>query len=348
VEDEFSGDELVQALSETPAWIFRVACCKAFAGKYRPYLLDDDNYLWRLLGCRNLKRWQDNKDEVLTCLSQEVYDPAVHIRNASLKPGDPILVQKRVVADFDNMSARRQKKSEAGRKAGLASAQARSEKTETEEPMKLYDEIAIISIRTLGVKVEHKGYDVWKELDLLAKAQGETGRSDVVEAFRKWAEENAGEDFNGRPVQAFLKVATGILRGTIAVGGPSGNPELQELLRELVKISGGSVVFENKHASALGTLLKTFPKDEIVSAFRTYYGQVEGDAFDLKHAARRFTEVAPQLLELDRERKAEEELLQKQMRSTQERERAAADAEAEAIHKAKKAEEALIEEDPFG
>jgi len=355
-EDEFMGDDRVRRLTPHQELFYRRLLAKAFAGPWRPYLPDDDNELWWLAGCESPEEWAANKGPVLQFFRKtEATDEYDQPR--------PVLANKRISLDMDKIKNDRRAMSERGRLGGRASVRARRQDqsdenspeiplkpTESvdkdtstfeqlsEEPMRATKQIPVLSLQILGVKAE-QWEDTMAEIKTLAAAFGDAA---VVQAFEEWADAQRGETFNGKPVTAFLKVATGLLSGAITA---AHNPAVDALVDDLVGVSQGAVVFDAAQARLLGKLLAQYEAGEVLSAFRTYYGQIEGDPFSIKLAAKRFLEVAGQLIRLDRRNKLEAAQQEKLVTVQQKKLKDAADAEISALKHAEAAENELAEEE---
>lgn len=209
--------------------------------------------------------------------------------------------------------------------------------SEKEEDMKAAKQIPILCLTILGVKAE-RWPDVWDEVKELTEAFG----NDVVtDAFESWAKGREG-DAPARPVGEFLKVATGILRGTIPT---AQNPELPALINDLVYSCQGAVSFGNDHKKTIGKWLRDgYTLAEIKNAFSLFFGQL--DDFAIRRAAKDFSERGDQLMEMTRrveaDRKASEQLQHKLIRQQQSQvAKKQAEAEARAREEAELTEETL-------
>lgn len=151
------------------------------------------------------------------------------------------------------------------------------------------------SLTILGIEAE-PWEDVWKRIKELSKAFGD---AEVLTAFEEWATLRQG-GIIARPVAEFLKTATGQLRGTLSL---KQNPEIKEFIYELCHLTGDTITFDRDQQAQIAKLMKEFKKDEIKSALREYYDQVQGDDFLLKRAAQAFLEKADIFIDGQRRQK---------------------------------------------
>lgn len=181
-----------------------------------------------------------------------------------------------------------------------------------ETDMKAKKEIPHLCRRILGTKAET--YDnVWAEIKELETIYGSTI---VINTFAEWAHTRAGDDFRGKPVTEFLKTADGLLSGALSV---IASPATGALANELAYLSGGSVTFDDQTKSALTRLLKDHSDAELTAAFRQFFGDLSlDDAFQMKYAAKKFTEKAEQLVYVQRRRKAEQQQAAESLEATKE------------------------------
>lgn len=108
-EEEFIADVYVRGMTPVQRWMFRTLLQNMFSHTTRPYLPNDDEILWVLAGCESQKQWMDNKAKVIA-------------RFSAVKDNPELLENKRVVADWKNLSERRKQFS----KMGQNSAKVRS------------------------------------------------------------------------------------------------------------------------------------------------------------------------------------------------------------------------------
>lgn len=205
---------------------------------------------------------------------------------------------------------------------------------EEETNMKAKKEIPPLCRRILGTKAEI--YDnVWAEVKELETLYGSTI---VINTFAEWAATRAGDDLRGKPVTEFLKTADGLLSGTLSA---VVSPATGALANELAYLSGGAVTFDDQAKSALTRLLKDHSEAELAAAFRQYFGDLSADdAFQMKYAAKKFTEKAEQLVYVQRRRKAD----QKQSTEVLEATRSASVLQAEAERQSRSQKRAVEHE----
>jgi hypothetical protein len=154
--------------------------------------------------------------------------------------------------------------------------------------MSIQKKLRVLCLTTLGCKAEPWD-NVWEEVKELAEAFGERR---VIEAFEEWATVKKGE-LIARPIQEFSRVAPGICTGTVQLR-PKG--DLFALLNDLAGISDNRVLFNREQQTAVGRLMAQHSPADIKSAFQEFWGNIDGDEFLIKQAAKTFTEAAEQLL----------------------------------------------------
>ena len=154
--------------------------------------------------------------------------------------------------------------------------------------MSIQKKLRVLCLTTLGCKAEPWD-NVWEEVKELAEAFGERR---VIEAFEEWAAVKKGE-LIARPIQEFSRVAPGICTGTVQLR-PKG--DLFALLNDLAGIADNRVLFNREQQAAVARLMAQHSPADIKSAFQEFWGNIDGDEFLIKQAAKTFTEAAEQLL----------------------------------------------------
>lgn len=202
--------------------------------------------------------------------------------------------------------------------------------------MSIQKKIRVLCLTVLGCKAEPWD-NVWDEVKELAEAFGERR---VVEAFEEWAAVKKGE-LIARPIQEFSRVAPGICTGTVQLR-PKG--DLFALLNDLAGVADNRVLFNREQQAAIGRLMAQHSPADIKSAFQEYFGNIDGDEFLIKQAAKTFTEAAEQLLFVRAKRQAEARKQAEQIKICTENERAKAAEEARKLLEADVAEQDLIED----
>jgi hypothetical protein len=145
-----------------------------------------------------------------------------------------------------------------------------------------------LSLTVLGCEAEPWD-NIWERIRDLADAFGDHS---VETVFEEWAATRQGEMIR-KPVEEFLKVAPGLLQGITSL---KPNQEIIDLVNELVYYTQGAVVFDKEQQIALGRLLTKYSSQEVQKAFHEFYSFASEDAFQTKHAARKFIETAEQLI----------------------------------------------------
>lgn len=114
------------------------------------------------------------------------------------------------------------------------------------------------------------------------------GGTVIVDAFQLWADNQTGDI--KYPVGKFCKVATSYIQGTN--NSKKEHPSLQALCISLYKI--GDNPFTGKHKLFLNTLLDSYKFQEIEQAYKDF---INGkDEYDMKFAAKNFTEGAAETI----------------------------------------------------
>ena len=352
-ENDFLADEKVRfGMSHIQVWMYRALLAAAWVNSRCPYLPNDDDLLWGFAGCESKQQWVDNKGPILKCFTIMDLD------------GDEVLAQKRILLDWENAEARCRSLSERGRRGGRATAKRRvSADVETvvtaekpvgkvesvglefdndgvgtpvpanitatytwEEEMRAVKDIRILCRSRLGLAPDPEQFSSWKDLrELVAAFDNQT----VIDAFETWAADQDPSEMAARskyPVSEFCRVATGLCAGTIRT---EKDARLDPLIIGLVTTAQGQVAFDSDQTRQVGRLLEKYEPQEILSAFRTFFGQVEDDPFKLRRAAQKFPEQAAQLIEYERRVREAEAATRKQMETQTQTLRAAADLEAQ-------------------
>src|ERR1700733_8080027 len=143
--------------------------------------------------------------------------------------------------------------------------------------MSIQKKLKKLSLTILACQAE-RWDDTWDQVNELTDAFGERP---VADTFQEWAESRKGEIIT-RPLQEFLKVAPGLIQGITSL---KPKPELTALINDLAGISDGRVLFDKEQQVAVGRVLAARLPDDVKSAFRTFFDQVDGDDFLVKRAA---------------------------------------------------------------
>jgi len=365
-QEGFNADLRVRRMTNVQRWIYKSLLQEAFVCSTRPRLPDNDEELWIMADCDDINQWLEHRPVIIKMFELISED------------GVPLLLHRRLEEDWDRLVEKRTNTSTARSEAAKARWSKRkqidanqcksiqdhandakevkevskeSEASEEKESpacdlelsegtdMKAKDEIQAICLSTLGVKAE--GYEsLWQEVKLLEKAFG--GMS-VVNTFREWAEENVGETFQGKPVSAFVKLAPGLLHGIFSA---SKDSKVADLAFELSYIAENTVTFPEQQKGALAKLLKEYTSEELIAAFKEFYGQLEKDsAYAMRVAGKNFTETADQFVRVARRKRQEREKEQQAVEATRERLEKEAEDERRRILEKRKEEESMIEEE---
>lgn len=310
-EEEFQSDQDVRKMDHLEKWMYRSLLQAAFFGPTRPYLPDDNEELWSLAGCESLKQWGKHKAKVLKKFEKFVQD------------GQRLLKQKRLEMDWKRERERRQTLANIGSKGGKATqeklkatAQATLERglsteldrtgpnrtgpnlTEQDDsPMSLKTRITDTARLILHARLRPDD-NQWPEVTSLARVHGPDA---VLEAFESWAESKRGEDVT-YPLSKFVEKADGIIGGEIQL---KTDDRLKPLIDRLAIVSDGTVSFTQKQSLEIGKLLVENSPEEIETAFREFFRQIEGDQYKLKNSGKDFSEKAGQFLAVLKHRKSE-------------------------------------------
>ena len=202
--------------------------------------------------------------------------------------------------------------------------------------MSIQKKLRVLCLKTLGCKAEPWD-NVWDDVKELVEAFGERR---VVEAFEEWAAVKKGE-LIARPIGDFSRVAAGICTGTVQLR-PKG--DLFALLNDLAGVSDNRVLFNREQQAAVGRLLAAHSPADIKAAFQEFWGNISGDDFQVRSAARTFTEAAEQLLFVRAKRAEDARKTADMIRLCTENEQAKAAEEARKRLEAEVAEQDLIED----
>jgi hypothetical protein len=205
-----------------------------------------------------------------------------------------------------------------------------------EEDMSIKNSLIDKSRAILGVRIAPTDIN-WTEVKALVRAYGEDAVSDK---FEEWAKSQTSPP--NYPLSGFVRVADALLSGKFA---SSVSPEdLSGLANDIAALSDGQVVFNMKQKLALGVLLANNSPADIKSAFQEFWGNISGDDFLVRQAAKTFTEAAEQLLFVRAKRAEDARRTQELVRLSTENEQAKAAEEARKLLEAEVAEQDLIED----
>lgn len=200
--------------------------------------------------------------------------------------------------------------------------------------MRAKKHIPITCLKVLGCKAETWD-STWDEVKQYEQAFGGT---EVCYSFDEWAETVKGE-IREKPVTAWLKIAAGLLSGTISL---SADTAVDDLVIQLAIASKGRVSFDNKQKSYLSKSLKKRQAVDIVSGLKEYISDLDEGGF--RFAGQKFSETVDQhaaAAEVRRIAATSEALAADRAREIMVAE--AVDAQA-ARKKAREEEEALVED----
>jgi hypothetical protein len=166
-----------------------------------------------------------------------------------------------------------------------------------EDNVSIKNSLTDLSRAILGVRIGPQDSN-WIEIKALVRVYGEEA---VMVKFEDWAKSQTSPP--NYPLSGFVRVADALLSGKFAAS-VSGE-DLSALANGLVAVSDGRVIFNNNHRAALGALLVENSPADIKSAFQEFWGNISGDEFLIKQAAKTFTEAAEQLLYVRAKRRAD-------------------------------------------
>jgi len=365
-EEGFSSDIKVNRMTQLQRWMYRTLLQRAFVCSTRPRLPDDDEELWQLADCKDLKQWQANKDKILAMFERATINV-------------PVLTNRRLEEDWSRILDIREERSKAGKegaKQRLANAKqklatvskspAKSSnemkgneielnegegKEEDPDPipdfededtdMKAEKAIAASCVILLGVKAETYP-DVIEQIKSRARA---TSNGQVLREFEEWAVENQGDDFRGKPLSAWLRSYTS---GRIEQKQATENPVIKAIGREIAYRSKGQMVLEPKHKAGLLVAVEeeNYTFDEVMAAYSEFFQKMDKDnAKNLEFAAGNFVKQAPDLLYAIRRQRQEKDLEASAVAQAAARMQEEAEAERKARREKQAEEEALIEDE---
>jgi len=161
-------------------------------------------------------------------------------------------------------------------------------------PAKLFPRIC----REKGLTIESDKF--WK--DDIKKLTLAYGGTSVVDAFQRWVDIQVGDI--KYPVGKFCKVASSYIQNLTEA--KKEHPDLQALCISLYKL--GDNPFTGKYKSFLNTLLDSYKFQEIEKAYKDF---INGkDDYDMKFAAKNFTEGAAETIILTNREESERKRLQ--------------------------------------
>jgi hypothetical protein len=224
---------------------------------------------------------------------------------------------------------------------GLGSGIGLGQVEENEADVSLKQNIMDKSREIFGVRI-FPGDANWGEIKSLARIYG---NDKVLERFEQWAKTEVAPPTY--PLTAFIRVADSLLKGYWYGSYPSA--ELSTLLNEMSGFADGRVVFNSMQRGAIQRLVQEYSPEEVKTAFKEYFSNIENDDYLAPRAAKTFTEVAGQLISVKRRRKDEARKTQETIRTLTEQERKKAEAElAEKLAEEAREQESVEEHLPMG
>lgn len=305
--EEFLSDPRVRAMTYIQKWMYCFLLHEAFFSSDRPYLLDDDNVLWALAGCKSKSQWTENMIPVRAMFE------------AIVLKGKHLLVNKRAARDWKKLEDDRKGKVAQAVKAGKASAESRrnsrstsveqtlnekqprevkgseeklsqaklnegsnplgwpeefmaAEKTVRKRLAKAWQEVK--NCNTLILDIHRNWMDSWKNIV-------DQCSPDAIETvFRQWAVEE-GDGRAKWPLHDFIKAWDNYTtRNPNLIGkqGPTG-PSAEEIekAREIVRAGGYEKLFDDqlkddKYASIKTVLERALSEHLAIQEARKVYG----------------------------------------------------------------------------
>jgi uncharacterized protein YdaU (DUF1376 family) len=321
-QEQFNADIRVRKMTSMQRWVYKTLLQEAFVCSCRPDLPDDDEVLWMLADCEDLEDWLVYKPAVIKMFEKEEVD------------GKKILFHRRLRKDWDRLLAKREAKSEGGRKA------AEAKRSKKEQPVSTTQQnVAERSTTEENSVISTKGSEV--------SEVSEVKRSEEKEEIPAEPIFEEDEDTDMNPVREIprisqrilgieprvwpsettrLKELTALHGGTAVTNkfqewaedhvGEVGKPVQEFLLvasamltdtftpavskaatgivRELAYLSGGKVAFDERQKAKIGKALTEFQEMDVVAAFRNFIEGLKTDQ-DWAFAAKNFSEKADQL-----------------------------------------------------
>ena len=115
-------------------------------------------------------------------------------------------------------------------------------------------------------------------------------------------------------------------------------------LNDLAGVADNRVLFNREQQAAIGRLMAGYSPADIKAAFQEFWGNISGDDFQVRSAARTFTEAAEQLLAVRAKRAEDARKTAEMIARCTENERSKAARETEERLKAEELELALVED----
>lgn len=351
--EEFMADKRVRRMAPTALKTYMMLLHEGFVCSTRPYLPDNDEELELMAFCKDREEWLSVRDEVRAMFKTDVVD------------GEPVLYNKRMLADWDNLldirekcsaagkasgEARRTKRTDVNKRSGGVEQQSNKEVkevskekednlSEEEEPDMRAEKQILIACQTIfgsspRLYDSHKAE--LKRLESIHKG------SAVARAFEEWAETYEGESTN--PVATFLASADDLLVGGGKAQQAAKSPEVVLLVRELTYLSDGKVKFSDRQKPLLADLAAEYENSEILTVFKTWLDDQDlSDPRKIDFAAKNFVECADALCYSARRKKQERVAAETEREAAKARLQAESDAERQANEAEKQNEELLFD-----
>lgn len=349
--EQFMADRRVRRMSPIAAKTYMMLLHEAYNCSTRPHLPDDEEELELMAYCTDGKEWQMVKNAVLGMFEKKVVD------------GIPVLVNKRLERDWDNLLTIRGERS----KAGKAGAEARWGSKNSKEMANAIDPMAKNSkevskeVKESEAK-EENGEDFMKtdrQIDMMTQQffgkkaflRGRNGEdlktlilvhkgSAVERAYGEWCQQNSDNPDIHDPVAVFLEAADEYLGTATRLPAAAKDPEVVGLARELTYVSSGLVAFQDKQRVRLAEVLKEFSATEIKQAFSAWLGDQDlSDSKNVSFLAGKFVQIADSLCYTSRRKKQESDDARALREVAAERLQAEAEEERRRAEKKRKEEE---------
>jgi len=373
-EDDFRGSEGVEEMDALERLMYRQLLAKAWASKDAPYLPTDQDRLRRLCDCPSEDLWTKHRKNVLLMFREskhegkmfhprQLLDYVGQLTKVSAntenggkggRPKNPIITEakpnhnpsqtERLFSDNPNETQPKPIKNQNENQTKNEELEKESDvfpqpsKTEIKTDMKAKTEMQVLTLRITGTPAENYK---WNEVTILERA---FGSATVVTDYEAWLTENEFEDFRGKPVSAYLKIAPErLVRENLS---EVDNSAVVALSRDIAYVTDNVINCKEKEKAGLSSLLSEYSHEEIVAAARRFDQELNKDnAKNVDFATKNFIEGADNMLSTARRKKQEKDLEASAVAQAAARMQEEAEAERKARREAQAKEEALVEDE---
>lgn len=360
-EEAFRSDLRLRSLTPHQRLMYRALLCAAFVENTRPYLPDDDNWLWLLADADSKEQWLKDKPALMAFFERIEED------------GKPLLANPKVSEHWETIAEKRAGILESRSGAGKMGADARWKKVDEDlSDGKNKQTIASDGNLTLTlplpltsssgrVKNSTKPSTALKDMRRIAARKfGDCdtpmpnkrvgvlfeafGTDAVVESFRLWTL-SAGSEYNGmQPIAEWLRAAKRDLAGSTAQEDASApdSANLRLVTEQIATLTKGAVYVGSRQSPQLARVIVNHGPELTIAAWQAFWADRDTDE-EPRFAIHNFLDVAEQRIAVLKNQRAERTNIEQYVDREMDREREGIDARLAEIAAASRREDEAIE-----